>query len=418
MHIAIVRTVFDKSHGGAERYAVNLAQTWLGQGHRITIICQRHAAADADGMRVTQVSRPRVLGPFKHRWFARRAGEAATQAGADAVLSLARAYPGDVMRLGDGLHRAWLGARYPDLGQRRRALINPRQQQLLKLERECFLPGRFQLYVANSAMIRRAVVHMYGVDPSRVIVIPNGVDTARFNTSARQRRADVRRGLGVPDNAPLVLFSGMDYRRKGLHEAVRGFIALSRMERAAHFVCVGRGQDRAARTELRVAGLEAQAHFPGKSDDMAGWYGAADVFVLPTMHDPSANAVTEALACGTPVVTSSENGARQHIVPGVNGFVIKSRTDAAEIGRHLLASIMQLRDPEAVAAADPPLPLSRHAEEMLGALSRAIELRNAPPAMLGASVPASRTQALRRLKQELWAAGDGRDYRAEFRARG
>lgn len=416
MHIAIVRTVFDKSHGGAERYAVNLAQTWLAQGHRITIICQRHAVADAAGMHVTRVSRPKVLGPFKHRWFARRAGEAAMQAGADAVLSLARAYPGDVMRLGDGLHRAWLGARYPDFGQRRRALLNPRQQQLLKLERECFLPGRFQLYVANSAMIRRAVVHMYGVDPSRVTVIPNGVDTARFNLSARQRGAELRQRIGVPDNAPLVLFSGMDYRRKGLHEAVRGFIALSRTESAAHMVCVGRGQDRAARIELHVAGLEARAHFPGESDDMAGWYGAANVFVLPTMHDPSANAVTESLACGTPVVTSSENGARQHIVHGVNGFVIRSRTDAAEIGRHLLAAITQLRDPVMVADADPPLPLARHADEMLNALLRANAMRGASKVPPAGSAPATRTQALRRLKQELWAAGDGRDYRDEFRA--
>ncbi|MCC6463848.1 MAG: glycosyltransferase family 4 protein [Planctomycetes bacterium] len=377
MHIAIVRTEFNRARGGAERYAVALARIWLEQGHRITVVCAKHEPADAQGMEVVTVSRPGILGPFKHRWFASRAGDAAKSVGAEAVLCLARAYPGHVMRLGDGLHRAWLGARYPDLGQRRRALLNPRHRELLKLERQMFLPGRFQLYVANSAMIRRAVVHMYGVDPDRVVVIPNGVDARRFSLECRARRVVTRASQGISPAAPLVLFSGMDFRRKGLPEAVRGFVALARSRPDAVFACVGPGDTAEARALLRQAGLEGSARFVDHTDAVGDWYAAADVFVLPTMHDPSANAVTECLACGTPVITSTENGARQHLRNGVNGWLLASRGNAAELAQRAALLLANAPRPEVVAQSGALISTHENARLVLETLVRAAAMQRA-----------------------------------------
>lgn len=375
MHIAIVRTEFIRSRGGAERYAVNLARHWLAQGHRISVVCAKHDAQDAQGMEVHTVSRPKVLGPFKHRWFAARAGQCARETGAEAVLCLARGYPGDVLRLGDGLHRSWLGARYPDLGQRKRALLNPRHRELMKLEQQVFLPGRFQLYVANSEMIRRAVVHMYGVDPARVIVVPNGVDGDRYSLAQRAGRTAFRAAQGVAPGAPLVLFSGMDFRRKGLEQAVRGFVALARLRPDARFVCVGPGDTRDAQALIAGAGLTRQAAWVEQADAMGAWYGAADVFLLPSMHDPSANAVTECLACGTPVITSSENGARQHVRNGVNGYVLHDRNDADEMAARALALVEGPVQADAVAHAAGLISAAENAQRVLAVLQAAVRMR-------------------------------------------
>lgn len=404
MHIAIVRTDFIRSRGGAERYAVGLAQHWLAQGHRISVVCARHDARDAQGMEVHTVSRPKVLGPFKHRWFAAKAGQCARETGAEAVLCLARAYPGDVLRLGDGLHRSWLGARYPDLGQRKRALLNPRHRELMKLEQRLFLPGRFQLYVANSEMIRRTVVHMYGVDPARVVVIPNGVDAERYSLAQRAGRQTFRATHGISADAPLVLFSGMDFRRKGLEQAVRGFVALAKQRPDARFVCVGPGDTRDAQALLAAAGLTRQAMWFEQTEAMGPWYGAADVFLLPTMHDPSANAITECLACGTPVITSSENGARQHVRNGINGHVLLDRNDAAEMAARAMALIASPPKPDAVAESAGLISAAENAQRILAALQTAVRLR-AEQAAESSGASRSREWDLKQAAQLQAAAG-------------
>jgi UDP-glucose:(heptosyl)LPS alpha-1,3-glucosyltransferase len=332
MHIAIVRTVFDRHHGGAERYAVSLAQTWLGQGHRISIVCQRADVDDARGMDVITVPRPRVLGPLRHRVFARVAGQAAAATGADAVLCLARAWPGSVLRLGDGLHLQWMRERYGRGPRLRLAMLNPRHRELLALERRLFNPGMFRHYVANSELVRDLVVADYGVPADRIRVIPNGVDPERFHVGLRdEARVRLRRDCGIPEGAELVLFSGMDFRRKGLIHAVRAFCVLAKQRPKAWFACVGNGDIRPAGAILQQADLANRAVFSPAVENIAQWYAAADVFLLPTLHDPSANAVTESLACGTPVVTTAQNGAKQHIQEGVNGCVVADRENTGAL---------------------------------------------------------------------------------------
>ncbi|MDC1141945.1 glycosyltransferase family 4 protein [Planctomycetota bacterium] len=416
MHIAIVRTIFDTAHGGAERYAVNLAQLWRDAGHEITVVCTRANEADAAGMNVLTVSRPKVLGPWKHRWFAARAGEAAKSSGADKVLCLARALSGNVLRLGDGLHRSWLGARYTELSQRKRALLNPRHRQILKLEADMFRPGCFDWYVANSAMIKRAVVHMYGVEPSRIKVVPNGVDASRFrlNIDVASLRADNR----IDSAAPIILFSGMDFRRKGLIRAVEGFIDAQKTRpkdaSPLYFVCVGKGNTTEAEQLLNDAGMYSQATFLPPQADIERWYALADVFVLPTLHDPSANAVTEALACGTPVITSSENGARQHIQQGVNGFVVG---DVNKLGAAISRSLQMNFEPEKVVEASKIITANQNADQIFKLLEHAPETGDLSLGQVVESLRGSLLSAAaltREIRRALWHNNIDADPRKVF----
>ena len=56
---------------------------------------------------------------------------------------------------------------------------------------------------------------------------------------------------------------------------------------------------------------------------------------LPTLYDPCSNVVLEALACGSPVVTTRANGAKDFIVPGENGIILSEPDDTAGLASAL-----------------------------------------------------------------------------------
>jgi UDP-glucose:(heptosyl)LPS alpha-1,3-glucosyltransferase len=80
--------------------------------------------------------------------------------------------------------------------------------------------------------------------------------------------------------------------------------------------------------------------FEGYRADVERCYAGADLFVLPTLYDPFANACLEAMACGLPVLTTTANGAAELLQDGVNGCVLGDTPSAetlADALQHLLS---------------------------------------------------------------------------------
>ena len=70
---------------------------------------------------------------------------------------------------------------------------------------------------------------------------------------------------------------------------------------------------------------------------MKKYYAAADVFILPSLYEPSSNACLEALASGLAVVTSKKNGVSEIIKDGENGILIGDPTSSEEIAEKIKA---------------------------------------------------------------------------------
>jgi UDP-glucose:(heptosyl)LPS alpha-1,3-glucosyltransferase len=100
--------------------------------------------------------------------------------------------------------------------------------------------------------------------------------------------------------------------------------------------------------------------FAGPQQDPRPFYGAADVFVLPTLYDALSNAVLEALACGLPVITSDRCGAAELVTEHGAGIVCGARdVDAlaqamntmlasaarSQMARNALAAVADLTPP-------------------------------------------------------------------------
>lgn len=338
MKLAVVRQRYNP-YGGAERFVERALAALAGQGAEITLITRSWDGAPRAGFHQVTCDPPysRLTGgrAARDRSFAAAVQDEMARGGYDLVQSHERIPGCTVFRAGDGVHAAWLDhrARILSSAQRLAQRWSPYHRYVLAAERAMFAHPALKAVICNSRLVAAEVARYYGVPADKLQVIYNGVDTEVFHPRLREEfGAATRAALGVPATAPLLLFVGSGFERKGVPQLLRAFAALPQGD--AHLAVVGADRKRKAMQALAARlGIAARVHFTGPVKDVRPYYGAADGFVLPTLYDPCPNAALEALACGLPTVTSTTCGAREWIREGENGWVVDAVDGEALTGR-------------------------------------------------------------------------------------
>lgn len=165
--------------------------------------------------------------------------------------------------------------------------------------------------IAVSEATKRDLLELYGVSNERVAVIPNGVDGRAFHPPSPEDVARVRRRFGIA--GPYLLFLGGIEPRKNLPALVRAFAQLPPDVRPALVLAGGSVE---WNTEGRDALEGALRELPwqiGERIVLTGYVtevekvallGGAESLVYPSLYEGFGLPVLEAMACGTPVVTS------------------------------------------------------------------------------------------------------------------
>lgn len=172
--------------------------------------------------------------------------------------------------------------------------------------------------------------NFYFGDRVQQFLLPYAVDNDWFEANARLAAPALpalRDALQLEPGRPVVLYASKLQERKLAGDLVAAFQALQRRSRTyakPYLVLVGDGEERGAlEQQVGELGLE-DVRFAGfrNQTELPGFFALADVFVLPARHEPWGLVVNEVMACGCPVVLSSDVGAAADLVTnGVEGFV-------------------------------------------------------------------------------------------------
>jgi UDP-glucose:(heptosyl)LPS alpha-1,3-glucosyltransferase len=310
--IGFVRRGYSRS-GGAESYLKRLARGVVELGHEAKLFATRDWPWEE--WPLGQIVHVAAQSPIA---FADEIEKLRARDGSDVLLSLERIWKCNVYRAGDGVHRAWLDRRRKFELPLERFIrgLNRMHRQVLQLEEALFANRGAGRVIANSQMVKNEIIDLYGYPTDKIDVVRNGVplEQFRFRPELREKWRDE---LNVKPEQIVLLFAGSGWERKGLQFAIAA-MALCR-SRKMRLLVAGRGNQRFYKSK--------RVQFLGEVSDLVRIYAAADIFILPTIYDPSSNACLEALACGLPVVTTRNNGFSEIIEHGVHGSLVDSAND-------------------------------------------------------------------------------------------
>jgi glycosyltransferase involved in cell wall biosynthesis len=185
--------------------------------------------------------------------------------------------------------------------------------------------ARSHLYISAPShwtMDRAHEVMFEDYEGVRSRVIPNAIDLSTFNPVARGL---ARRQLNLPLNADLVLMTAhTDFKDYATMKAALGQLRRNN-SRELLFLCLGKDAPTAplGQGTIRFLGFEWD------QDRLAKYYQAANVFIHASYGESFGKAITEAMACGTPVVATKDGGVSEQVVDGLTGFLAKSKDPCA-----------------------------------------------------------------------------------------
>jgi glycosyltransferase involved in cell wall biosynthesis len=206
-------------------------------------------------------------------------------------------------------------------------------------ERWCYRLGRMRAFAAVSAGVGDEVSQHFPGIP--VHITPNGVDRDRFRPDARARE-EVRRELGV-GGAPVAVFVGGDWDRKGLAVVLRSIAYVQGAGAELRLWVIGRGDQNRFEALASRLGVQSAISFLGPRNDVERLLAAADVFVFPSSYEAHPLAALEAAACGLPIVATRVHGIVDLVAGAAAGILVDRNAESVADALVRLAEDSDLR---------------------------------------------------------------------------
>jgi UDP-glucose:(heptosyl)LPS alpha-1,3-glucosyltransferase len=335
VRVALLIDRFEPSRGGAERALAQLACHLVAGGHEVAAYCEESGRGVEDlGLRIHRLRVRRMSRGAKERVLGRRLVDEARAAGYEVLVGVRHLPEVDLYWPHGGSHLATLAARrsarHGNLESGAGRVPRGRHRTFVALEHALLQGGGARLVACPSRLVQEELTALYPGARDRLRLVPNGIDLERFHPRAREQSAmSLRRELGLDAHVPLLVMGARNPLLKGFRELLAALRVVG--DPAWHLLVAGPRRLRPLRRLARAAGL-ADDRLSLRTHLDPLWLAAgADLALLPTWRDTCGLVVLEALAAGTPVITTRLAGAAEVLTDPEAGTAIEHPARDAEL---------------------------------------------------------------------------------------
>jgi glycosyltransferase involved in cell wall biosynthesis len=188
---------------------------------------------------------------------------------------------------------------------------------------------RADRFVAISTVVAEEL-QAHGVSAGQIERIPNSVDNGRFHPVSEPEKLALRRQLGLPVEAQIVIYTGRLVRYKGLPFLLKVWREIQAQFNDAYLLLVGAGGldidncEAELRDYIAAHQLQESVGLTGNVRNVAQYLQAADIFVFPTENEAFGISLIEAMACGLAVVSTAVGGVKDLVNHEGNSLVIET----------------------------------------------------------------------------------------------
>jgi glycosyltransferase involved in cell wall biosynthesis len=321
LRICLVVHNLPPAYTGGGLQAVTLASELKRQGHSVFFVSQTHrrlpSRGSLDGIEVYRIDADTAT--------ERRLGQTLVHTAklTRVLLRLRASY--DVVLFFNpdgGFHNSWpVIALLHVLGKRtatRMTLLSSSDPSALRRRRFGFihvLPYRLHHRVISiSTALSLSHEDVFGRS-KRLALIPNGVDTSRFKPVSAERKAELRRELGLEPHVRYAVFVGRISYRKGVDTLIDAWSRIAAEHKDVRLLMIGPRADEYRNVEeakflgdieQRIAryGIGDSVLWVGRTEHVERYLQASDLFLFTSRREGCPNALLEAMACGVPIVTT------------------------------------------------------------------------------------------------------------------
>ena len=318
--------------GGLGRHVYQLATALAAGGHEVVVLSRQPFGTDPASHPTTDETREGVrviaaahdphefeFGPDMMAWTLAM-GHSMTRAG----LKLREGWVPDVVHAHDWLaaHPAIALAEFFDVpmvstmhateaGRHSGWVSGATSRQVHALE--SWLARESDSLITCSASMAEEITELFGPGLAEISVIPNGIDSSRWPFAPRRKHA------GPPE---LLYFGRLEYE-KGVHDAIAALPRIRRSHPGTTLMIAGDGTQQdwlveVARKHKVLKAVRLVGHT--NHDQLLELLHRADVAVLPSHYEPFGIVALEAIAAGTPLVTTNVGGLGEAVIDGTTGL--------------------------------------------------------------------------------------------------